>query len=213
MIVTREMIDPEIRLRGRIVDLINTRSTERRYLKHVRRTRYTMRLLAGRSLAGVHSQEIRVPRSDGGSTIRVRVMSSPAKNRRDRAVPGVLWIHGGGYAIGVPEMDSRVHRMLVQEYGYVVIAPDYRLSIDAPYPAALDDCYDTLLWMRDHADELGIRSDRLKEAGVPVRFRVFERCFHAFDIVHPNAAVSLQARRFWTAALPTGDRRIIMRHR
>ena len=62
-------------------------------------------------------------------------------------------------------------------------------------------------------DETVRYAERLKEAGVPVRFRVFERCFHAFDIVHPNAAVSLQARRFWTSALPTGDRRIIMRHR
>ena len=42
---------------------------------------------------------------------------------------------------------------------------------------------------------------RLRDAGVPVRFQVFERCFHAFDIVHPQAAVSERARRFWTEAL------------
>ena len=51
-------------------------------------------------------------------------------------------------------------------------------------------------------DETVRYAERLKEAGVPVRFQVFERCFHAFDVVHPNAAVSLQARRFWTSALP-----------
>ena len=34
-----------------------------------------------------------------------------------------------------------------------------------PYPAALDDCYMTLLWMRDNADELGIDASKFIIAG------------------------------------------------
>lgn len=47
----------------------------------------------------------------------------------------------------------------------VVIAPDYRLSVEAPYPAALEDSYETLLWMRNHAKELGIRHNQLMVGG------------------------------------------------
>jgi len=318
MIVTSDMIDSELRLRGQIVDLINTRPTEEQYRRHVRRVQRAMRLLVGRRVPGVQTREVRVPRRGGGSAIRVLVMRRAGESAPGdgRTAPGIVRMHGGGYAIGVPEVDSRVHRTLVLEHGCVVVAPDYRVSTEAPYPAALDDCYDTLMWMKDHASELGVDEDRLmvggqsaggglsaavslrardtgevqialqfplypmiddrmqtesarennapvwssdtnrwawrlylgerfggdvppwaaparaedlrglpptvtfvgdlepfrdetiayvdrlRDAGVPVRFEVFERCFHAFDVVHPQAAVSERARAFWTGALP-----------
>jgi acetyl esterase/lipase len=47
----------------------------------------------------------------------------------------------------------------------MVVAPDYRLGPEAPYPAALDDCYLALTWLRDHAAALGVRDDQLAVAG------------------------------------------------
>ena len=42
---------------------------------------------------------------------------------------GVLWIHGGGYATGMPEMVYFTRaKDLVEKSGAVVISPDYRLS-------------------------------------------------------------------------------------
>lgn len=80
--------------------------------------------------------------------------------------PGVLWLHGGGYATGMSEMAlfSRA-RDLVERHGAVVLSPDYRLSWQTPYPAALDDCYAALLYLKAHASELGIRSDQLMVGG------------------------------------------------
>ena len=81
-------------------------------------------------------------------------------------VPGILWIHGGGYATGFAEM---VHfsagRMLAEEFGAVVISPAYRLSLKAPYPAALEDCFTALEYMYRHSDELMIRKDRIIVGG------------------------------------------------
>lgn len=55
----------------------------------------------------------------------------------------------------------RVLKGLMDVRECVVVAPDYRLSFDAPYPAALHDCYDTLLWAKENAAEIGGRTDQI----------------------------------------------------
>lgn len=47
----------------------------------------------------------------------------------------------------------------------MIVAPEYRCTKEAPYPAALDDCYLALVWLKEHAEELGVRSDQLIVAG------------------------------------------------
>ena len=86
--------------------------------------------------------------------------------RREEKVPGVLWIHGGGYQSGsAKEVFATRALSLVVKFGAVLLAPDYRLSRKHPYPAGLQDCYAALLYMRDRAAELGIRSDQLMVGG------------------------------------------------
>jgi acetyl esterase/lipase len=79
--------------------------------------------------------------------------------------PGVLWLHGGGYALGSPEQSKIYARRFIEESNCVVVAPDYRLSIEAPYPAALEDSYEALLWMKNHAKELRICDNQLMVGG------------------------------------------------
>ncbi len=80
--------------------------------------------------------------------------------------PGILWIHGGGYITGMSQMVymSRA-KNLVAKYGAVVISPEYRLSGQAPYPAALIDCHNALLYLKQHAKELGVREDQIMVGG------------------------------------------------
>ena len=88
-------------------------------------------------------------------------IASDAANR-----PGVLWIHGGGYITGMPGMVyiSRA-KNLVKKYGAVVVSPGYRLASQAPYPAALLDCHNALVYLKEHAQELGVRSDQIMVGG------------------------------------------------
>ena len=81
-------------------------------------------------------------------------------------VPGMLWIHGGGYTMGMADM-VHVSRGAdaARHYGAVVVSPEYRLSGQAPYPAALEDCYAALCWLKDHAGELGVRDDQIMVGG------------------------------------------------
>ena len=91
----------------------------------------------------------------------------PITNAKPKAkTPGILWIHGGGYVTGMAGMiymSRAIH--LVKKYGAVVVTPEYRLSKEAPYPAALEDCYAALTYLKEHADELGVNDSQLMVGG------------------------------------------------
>ncbi len=81
------------------------------------------------------------------------------------AVPvGVLWIHGGGYMLGMKEMVYMSRAMdLVTRYGVTVLSPGYRLAWQKPYPAAAEDCYSVLDYLDRNRETLGI--DRIMVGG------------------------------------------------
>lgn len=53
----------------------------------------------------------------------------------------------------------------VKQLDAVVISVDYRLAPEHPAPAALEDCYTSLKWVREHVSELGIDPERIMIAG------------------------------------------------
>lgn len=61
--------------------------------------------------------------------------------------PGLLWIHGGGYVIGSAAQDDPLCRRFARELGVTVVAVDYRLAPEYPYPIPLEDCYGALAWL------------------------------------------------------------------
>ena len=109
----------------------------------------------------VPSRTVRIGTQAG--KMKARVL---APKEADGPVPGVLWIHGGGYMLGGPYMlDMSCGKLLAEQCGAVVVCPDYRLAGKAPFPAALEDCYAALAWMYDHAGELGIDRERIVIGG------------------------------------------------
>jgi acetyl esterase/lipase len=104
-----------------------------------------------------------VTRTIGDPGMRV-LITTPDGHERKR--PAVLSLHGGGMIVGSPQIELMIHGRLARGLGAVVVAPDYRLAPENPFPAALDDCMATLGWMRGHADELGIDADRIAVTGI-----------------------------------------------
>lgn len=101
-----------------------------------------------------------------GREIRLLIFRPVEKARPQAETPGVLWLHGGGYTMGAPEMVYISRAIdLVRKYGAVVLAPAYRLAGEAPYPAALEDCYTALRFLRRNADKLGVNSSKLMVGG------------------------------------------------
>ncbi|HEY5555405.1 alpha/beta hydrolase [Acetobacterium sp.] len=163
MKVTNKMIDKQLRLTGKLMDLIIHASSETEFLKNAQRNQKILnKFFAGKNIKELKSSEKLIPRKKDESKLRIRIYK-PLNPKQD--VPGVLWIHGGGYAFGVPEQDEVMYKKLIQESNCVIVAPDYRVSIDEPYPAALEDCYEALLWMKINAKELGIRENQLMVGG------------------------------------------------
>lgn len=80
-------------------------------------------------------------------------------------MPGLLWIHGGGYAMGIPEQDHGFVRSFVGATGCVMVVPDYKKSLYAPFPAALEDCYLALLWLKENGEKYGMRRDKIFVGG------------------------------------------------
>ena len=86
--------------------------------------------------------------------------------KQEQPVPGMLWIHGGGYVTGIAAMVYvTAGSVLAKHYGAVLITPEYRKAGKAPYPAALEDCYAALEYLYSHADELGVDRNRIIVGG------------------------------------------------
>lgn len=101
-----------------------------------------------------------------GRDIKILILKPKKNAKPQNETPGILWIHGGGYATGMAGMVYMSRAIgLVKKYGAVVVALSYRLSGEAPYPAALEDCYEALKYLKEHAGELGINDSQIMVGG------------------------------------------------
>jgi acetyl esterase len=91
----------------------------------------------------------------------------PARLYRPASASGgaLLFMHGGGWALGSVETHDGLCREIANGSGATVLSVDYRLAPEYPYPAALDDCDTAWYWLRLAADELAIDADRVALGG------------------------------------------------
>ncbi|MET9016244.1 alpha/beta hydrolase [Streptomyces olivaceoviridis] len=107
-------------------------------------------------------RDVTVPGPSGAGDVRVRVYA-PAE--RSGALPGLLYLHGGGYVMGSLALIDSPARMLAERAGVIVVAVDYRLAPEHPFPAGLEDSYAALVWAAEQGGEHGIDADRLGVLG------------------------------------------------
>jgi len=77
--------------------------------------------------------------------------------------PIVLWMHGGSWMFGTHH-DCRIDWLA--EEGYAVASVAYRTSLEAKWPAQLEDSRTALRWVRENADAYGYSADRIAAAGM-----------------------------------------------
>ena len=155
MRVTRDMIDPELRRAGTVAKLLFRPSAG-----FFRLARRLGRRMEGRNIPGLECDERRIESVDEGVQVRVRIYR-PRSPTTKVLLPGVLFLHGGGYAMANPEAFASTYEQLIHTRDCVIVSPDYRKSVDAPYPAGVNDCYAALLWLKKNSAELGVRADQI----------------------------------------------------
>ncbi|MBA3037323.1 MAG: alpha/beta hydrolase [Desulfobacterium sp.] len=96
------------------------------------------------------------------SNLRIKIYQP---KERGQILPGVLFIHGGGFIIGSPEVEEALCYRYVGEINCVVVSVDYRLAPENPFPAGLEDCYAALKWFSQNASELKIDASRIAVTG------------------------------------------------
>ncbi len=79
--------------------------------------------------------------------------------------PPALFLHGGGFLAGSAELYDNLCKYVAAKARCTVIAPDYRLAPENPFPAGLDDCWETLVWVNENPDALGTRPGKVSVFG------------------------------------------------
>jgi acetyl esterase len=70
-------------------------------------------------------------------------------------LPLVVYLHGGGWTVGSLDSHDRLCRRLADRSGAAVLALDYRLAPEHPWPASIDDTVAALRWVASAPAELG----------------------------------------------------------
>jgi len=96
-----------------------------------------------------------------GQEIAVKLYFPGTPTRR----PAICYFHGGGFTFGSIESFDAVASGLAEQTGALVASVQYRRLPENSYRAAQEDCYAALLWLHDHAEELGVDPSRVAVAG------------------------------------------------
>jgi acetyl esterase len=79
--------------------------------------------------------------------------------------PVIFYLHGGGYVVGSLDSHDSVCRRLAAMGEFAVLAADYRLAPEQPFPVALHDVLDAANWLAEQASALGLDNRRVVLAG------------------------------------------------
>jgi acetyl esterase len=164
------------------------------------------RLAGGRQPIG-EVRDLLVAGGDGAIGARLYVPTAQVGRRGPS--PLLVFIHGGGMVFGDLDSHDAVCRFLAERADVRVLALDYRLAPEHPFPAAVEDCWAAYQWAAEHADDLGVDPERIAvggdsaggyfsavvalkaaEAGVPCHFQL---------LVYPltNVAEKSESRRMF----------------
>lgn len=106
-------------------------------------------------------ENIHIPSSESQRDIRLRVYRPKGKKN----VPILLYFHGGAFIYGTPEQYDFIFFRLALDIDAVIVSVDYRLAPEHPFPAAMEDGYDVLLWLSEYANHIGGNKNRIMIGG------------------------------------------------
>jgi acetyl esterase len=89
----------------------------------------------------------------------------PAGTATTDVLPALVWYHGGGWLLGDLESHDAVCRRFANATRCRVVAVDYRMAPEHPFPAAVDDCAAVTKYVFDNAPALGVDPGKVAVGG------------------------------------------------
>jgi len=159
--------------------------TNTKYGRLDTRTAIFMKIVA---ISGANSGDktlIELRKISDASALKITSPPEPFNNIKDVKIPGpvelipiriytpeqsshspiILYIHGGGWAMGNLDTVDSICRQIAKKGSAIVVSVAYRLAPDNPFPAGLDDCYAVLRWTYQNAQSISGDPNRIAVAG------------------------------------------------
>ena len=89
----------------------------------------------------------------------------PKGAAKDEILPALVYFHGGGWVIGDLDTHDVVCRTLANGARCAVFSVEYRKAPEAPFPAAVEDCFSALSFVCSSYGSLKINSKQIAVAG------------------------------------------------
>ncbi|MEH6471899.1 MAG: alpha/beta hydrolase [Halopseudomonas sp.] len=118
----------------------------------------------------------------------------------------LLYIHGGSWVSGSPQLYRPLLSKLSELTGLSILAIDYRLAPEHPFPAGLDDSYEAYLWLRENGPQGAAPSSNVFMMGDSAGGNLVLACLHKLNDNQeklPNAAVALSPATDFTGQSPS----------
>ena len=157
-VVDGQELGHEEQLALRLLELAGGASVETMSVPEARaQVRSDAAAFAGRQLEIARVQELTVAESTPARLYVPDGVETPG--------PLLVYFHGGGFVVGDLETHDNSCRFLARQASVRVLAIDYRLAPEHPFPAAADDALEAFGWAREHSSELGADRSRIGVGG------------------------------------------------
>lgn len=105
-------------------------------------------------------EDLQIPARDG-HPLPARLFAPVS----DTPLPVLLYFHGGGFTVGSVATHEPLCRHLAHLAECAVVSVDYRLAPEWKFPTAVHDAWDSLAWLREHAQGLRLDGTRMAIGG------------------------------------------------
>jgi acetyl esterase len=158
VVVDGQQLNAEAQLIIKLLELSGSASVETMTVSEARaQVRSDAAAFARTQLEMAHVDEVTVAGKIPGRLYVPAPVDTPG--------PLLVYFHGGGFVVGDLDTHDNSCRFLARQAGIRVLAIDYRLAPEHPFPAAADDAVEAFRWAREHSSELGADRSRIAVGG------------------------------------------------